>query len=53
MAINPKYLDPTKPYGFTVSVYQATILMLFNENVKLTIKEIEEKTNIPIKELAF
>jgi len=26
--------------------------MLFNDNEKLTIKEIEEKSNIPIKELA-
>lgn len=53
MLIQPKYLDPTKPYGFTTSVYQAAILMLFNTNSSLTIKEIEEKANLSEKDLAF
>lgn len=40
-----------KVYGLTVSVYQCAILMLYNSQASYTIKEIEEKTNIPMTEL--
>ena len=35
-----------------VSVYQAVVLMLFNDSVTLSYEQIEERTNIPKQELA-
>jgi len=38
-------------YGFTTSVYQAAILMLFNENEVLTVSQIMENANLTKKEV--
>lgn len=37
----------SKPYELTVSTYQMAILLLFNSDKTLTIKDIETKTKIP------
>lgn len=37
-----------KSYQFTTSLYQATILVLYNDHTELSIKQIEEKTNLPL-----
>jgi len=48
--INPTYTGD-KVYGFTTSVYQAAILMLFNENEVLTVSQIMENANLTKKEV--
>ncbi len=46
VTIQTKCFD--KQYAFTTSLYQTAILCLFNDFPVLTIKQIEEKTNLPL-----
>lgn len=47
--LNPTYTD--KIYGFTASVYQTAILLLFNDHEVLTVSQIGEYSNLQKKEL--
>jgi len=38
-----------KPYNFKLSIYQAAVVLLFNENQVLSLQKIEEETNISWK----
>ncbi len=49
--VNPNFTE--KPYGFTTTVYQAAVMMLFNEHESLTFAQIGEYTNLSVKELTI